>query len=480
MRLPRIPTIVRIAALAMLLVLCSNLALLAFIHMRTHNDRLTPLRQQMVADARALSYVYSSGGEPKLTAAVHDMLSVDGNRMAIGIFDRQWAPQAGNLVLPVDLPADRPGAFLITTIHLKDGQQGEGALIISDLGRRGWLVSGRLFGEQITLQRAIERSLALSLFLSVLFGIVCALILTHFVRRRVAQIGLAVDRFGHGDLALRAPVEGSGDVFDRLAVRINAMLDRIVTLMTELRMLTDSLAHDLRSPVARLRARIEHVMAAGVNADSEAALDGILSEADALMRILTTVLEIGRYEALSSRDQFNWIDAGELLDELADLYGPLIDEAGMSLTVTRNGPLLPIFGHRQLLAQALSNLIDNAITYGGAGGAIALFAEPNEDGQCIGVADRGPGIAPELIGHALSRFGRLDEARQPTGAGLGLTLVQAIAHLHNGKLELGDARPGLRAALRMPMSSGPMRPARLPPARDPKSADLAMDGAAGR
>jgi signal transduction histidine kinase len=452
MRLPRIPTTFRIAALAMLLVLCSNLALLAFIHIRTHNDRLTPLRQQVLADASALSDVYSSGGQDELKSTASDMLSADSSGLAIGIFDRSWNLKAGNILLPVSLRPERATNFEIAPIRLKDGRHGEAGVSVLRLGHRGWLVSGRLFGEQLTLQRAIERSLALALLLSFLFGIICALILAQFVRRRVAQIGQVVDQFGHGDLALRAPMDGSSDVFDRLAGRINGMFDRIGSLMAELRMLTDSLAHDLRSPVSRLRAKVERAMTTSEGGDREAELATVLQEADALMRILTTVLEIGRYESLSSRDQFSWIDPGEFLEEIGDLYGPSIDEAGMALEVIRQGPLLPIFGHRQLLAQAMSNLIDNAMVYGGCGGAITLFAEQKGEGQCIGVADRGPGIPPELIDRALARFGRLDEARGRPGAGLGLTLVQAVAHLHGGRLELASVEPGLRAMLRLPGS----------------------------
>lgn len=455
MRLPPIPTTFRIAALTMVLVLCSNIALLGFIHLSTYNDRLSPLRRQVIADGRALDDVYASGGERKLASAIRDMLAADSTDLTIGLFDPDGHERAGNLRIPASRWIDRGPDFQISSITLADGRQGEAGLVVSRLKGGQLLLSGRLFSEPLTLQRTIEHVLMISLCLSVLFGLMCAIILAHFVRRRVRAISRAVDDFGHRDLALRAPTEGSGDVFDKLAGRINAMLDRIATLMTELRMLTDSLAHDLRSPVGRLRAKVEQALTVDDPDERDAALAGVMADANALTHMLTTVLEIGRYEALASREQFGWADPGELIDELADLYGPVIDEAGLALEISRPGPLLPVFVHRQLLAQAVSNLIENALNHGDSGGAICLFAEQRGESQYIGVADHGPGIAANQIGLALSRFGRLDASRSRQGAGLGLTLVQAIAHLHEGTLELNDNEPGLRAALKLPL--GPAR-----------------------
>lgn len=451
MRLPAIPTTFRIAALAMMLVLCSNLALLGFIHLRTHHDRLSPLQRQAMADSRALGDIYRSSGEAGLAAAVRDMLAADSTELAIGLFDRNGQRQAGDLTVPGRIIADRKPGFQISVVQLVDGRRGEAGLVVSPLDGGGRLVTGRLFNEPLTLQRTIERSLMIAVCLSVLFGLMCAVILAYFVRRRVHAIGRAVDDFGHRDLALRAPTEGSGDEFDKLAGRINAMLDRIATLMTELRMLTDSLAHDLRSPLGRLRVKVERALTVDDPAERDAALVDVMNEANTLTHMLTTVLEIGRYEALASREQFGWADPGELIEELADLYGPVADEAGLRLEAVRKGPLLPVYAHRQLLAQALSNLIENALNYGNAGGEICLFVEQGGECQYVGVADRGPGIAPDMVGLALSRFGRLDASRSRQGAGLGLTLVQAIAHLHGGTLELEDNEPGLRVALKLPI-----------------------------
>jgi signal transduction histidine kinase len=220
--------------------------------------------------------------------------------------------------------------------------------------------------------------------------------------------------------------------------------------MDELRLLTDSLAHDLRSPISRLRARIERALITDDEAQREAMLSGVLDEADALTRMLTTVLEIGRSEAMTARKRFGWVDPVELMSELAEMYEPLAEEAGVGLVLDKRGVPLPLLGHRQLLAQAVSNLIDNALNHGASGGRISLTITETGDMLRLSVADSGPGIARENEAEARRRFGRLDSARSAPGAGLGLALVEAVAHLHDGVLELTDEKPGLCAALVLP------------------------------
>jgi signal transduction histidine kinase len=289
------------------------------------------------------------------------------------------------------------------------------------------------------------------LALSVLFGLVCGLLIARYVATRVGAVAEVADRIRLGDLSQRVPMSGSDDAFDRLARQINAMLDRISTLMEELRLLTDCLAHDLRSPVGRLRARIEAAMRAENEGRRDVLLSGVLQEADSLMRILTTVLEIGRSEAMASRNQFAWIDPSELVVELGEMYEPIAEEAGCALQVKCGPALLPMFGHRQLIAQALTNLLDNALKYAASGGEMILFAEREEGSLRLGVADRGPGIAPADRAAALRQFGRLDASRSKEGAGLGLSLAEAVAHLHQGALALEDNEPGLRVVLVLPL-----------------------------
>ena len=269
--------------------------------------------------------------------------------------------------------------------------------------------------------------------------------------RRIGNIAAVANRISARDLSQRVPLSGAGDSFDRLGLQINAMLDRISALMEELRLLTDSLAHDLRSPATRLRAAAHAAAESSDPAEQEELLGSVVRNADALIRILTTVLEISRSEALTGRKQFAWFDAGELAAELAEMYDPLADERGASLKFDRPGRPVPLFGHRQLLAQAVSNLLENAIRYGSDGGEIDVRVSPGEKQIRIEVADRGPGIPLDRRTEALRRFGRLDSSRSDEGAGLGLALVQSIAHLHDGELQLADNEPGLLTAIKLPV-----------------------------
>jgi signal transduction histidine kinase len=225
--------------------------------------------------------------------------------------------------------------------------------------------------------------------------------------------------------------------------------------MEELRLLTDSLAHDLRSPVSRLRSAAHAAAETGDPKEQEELLGSVIRQSDSLMRILTSVLEISRSEALTGRNQFAWFDAGELSAELTEMYEPLAEEQGAALKFDRPERATPLYGHRQLLAQAISNLLENAIRYGSSGGEIRVCVQPGGSQVRIEVGDRGPGIPEALRGEALRRFGRLDSSRSDEGAGLGLALAAAIAHLHDGHLLLEDNEPGLLTAIVLPVRSAP-------------------------
>jgi signal transduction histidine kinase len=291
----------------------------------------------------------------------------------------------------------------------------------------------------------------LALSLSIAMGIVGGFAVARYVGGRVSRIAAVVDDVRAGDLSRRAEVTGSGDAFDTLSLRINEMLRRIGGLMDELRVLTDSLAHDLRSPIGRLRSRIEQALIEKDEDRREQLLGGVLGEADSVMRMLTTVLEIGRSEAMTGVSQFEEIDPIALIEELAEMYEPLAEDAGVKLATSHPDTLVRFKGHRQLLAQALSNLLDNALNYGGGGGTVVLSAIAVGKDLRLTVADKGAGISADDIPEARKRFGRLDASRSLPGAGLGLTLVEAVTHLHKGRLELEDNQPGLRAALIVPL-----------------------------
>lgn len=446
------PTTLRIALLAGVLGLLSNLAVIGFIYFRTHDEAVVTVHQQVVEQAKVLSDVYRSGGKPALDDAIKDTMTYGDPQTVVALIGPDGGELLGNLETrpPTELP--RQEGYRNTLIRLR-GQTTprEAALVIHRLPTGNWLVSGRVAGEGFAIRDTLERSLLIALLVAGLLGLICGWILAHYVGQRIGEIATVADRISARDLSRRVPLSGAGDAFDRLGEQVNAMLDRITGLMEELRLLTDSLAHDLRSPVSRLRSAAHAAAEADDPVEQEELLESVIRQADSLMRILTAVLEISRSEALTGRKQFSWFDVGELASELAEMYDPLAEEKGAKLEFDRPARPVPLFGHRQLLAQAVSNLIENAIRYGASGGEIRVRVHPGERQIRIDVGDRGPGIPANRRAEARRRFGRLDSSRSDEGAGLGLALAESIAHLHEGKLILEDNAPGLLTSLDLPV-----------------------------
>jgi signal transduction histidine kinase len=445
------PTTIRIALLAGLLALLSNLAVIGFIYARTHDEAVATLHRQVVEQSKVLTDVHRTGGQAALVEAIDDTLSYADPQTAVALLAPDGRELHGNLAEAPSVQSMQEG-YRSAVIRLR-GQPSphQAEIVLTRFPTGQWLVSGRLVGEGLAFRATLERSLLLALVVAGLLGLLCGVVLAHYVARRIGNIAAVANRISARDLSQRVPLSGAGDSFDRLGQQINAMLDRISNLMGELRLLTDSLAHDLRSPVSRLRAAAHAAAETSDPAEQEELLSSVVRNADTLIRILTTVLEISRSEALTGRNQFTWFDAGELAAELAEMYDPLADERGASLRFARPERAVPLFGHRQLLAQALSNLIENAIRYGAEGGEVDVKVEPGEKRIRIAVGDRGPGIPHARREEALRRFGRLDSSRSDEGAGLGLALVQSIAHLHEGELHLDDNRPGLLTTLDIPV-----------------------------
>jgi signal transduction histidine kinase len=267
-----------------------------------------------------------------------------------------------------------------------------------------------------------------------------------------------------GDLSDRLPVGRSGDELDRLASNLNAMLERIEALMVGLKEVSDNIAHDLKTPLTRLRNRAEEALAkSGCEADYRAALERTIEESDGLIRTFNALLMIARAESGQARGNMDDFDAADVAEGIHELYEPLAEDGGMSLRLKAISA--PLHGNRELISQALANLVENAIKYGKPvepkptekGAVISLDAkqiliEARREGDqvLLSVTDRGPGIPEGERKHAMERFVRLDTSRSQPGSGLGLSLASAVATLHGGELRLGDAHPGLVATLVLP------------------------------
>ena len=449
--IPRLTTTLRIAAISALLAFFANAALIGYVRYTTQTSALADMRGRVIEEAQTLREAIMPVPSDQRESAVRQDIAEADRDFIEGLFD------AGGRQLTGNAPNSLSRAFLsgqyyevIALPATAKAPAGEAGLIALKLNSGASLVTGRRFGDALSLAHTLERALILATLFAVFLGSATGLAVAVYVNRRVRGMVRTIDRIGQGNFAMRLAGGHSRDGFDLLTTRINLMLDRIDRLMKELRLLTDSLAHDLRSPIGRLRTKVERAIARPDEQQRSELLGSALLDADALTRQLTTVLEIGRAEAMSGTDRFEEVDPAALIRELADLYEPVADERGTAITIDVEPDIPAILAHRQLLTQALGNLIDNALLHAGNSPSLTLFAQVVPDGVALGVADVGPGIGIEQQAEARRRFGRLDTARSTAGAGLGLSLVEAVAHLHHGHMRLDDNEPGLRASLTLP------------------------------
>lgn len=444
----RLSVTARITLLSIALALASSLVLIAVIWKQTHDEALSAVRRETIEKSDAMAAVYRTGGLSGVLAALGSARAPGDESLLLAIVDARGRRVSGYAPARVGVPL-RDTVFGVADLDATGRTRNAGYA----LHRVGpdWLLVGRSLDLVEATARAIERALGIAVLVSLALGVAAGLVVGRYVARRLDGIAGVIEAAGEGDLSRRVAMAagGDGDAFDRLAARLNAMLAKIERLMAELRVVTDSLAHDLRSPLARLRTKAEQAVMTEPAA-REAALGGLLAETDLVMRMLTMVIEISRSEAVS-RDRFTEVDPAALIAAIAELYEPVVEEAGLRFTVAIDAALPPMRLHRELLSQAIANLLDNALRHGGTGGEVTLRLTRVDGGVGIGVEDRGPGIAEADRAQALKRFGRLDAARTTPGAGLGMALVEAVARLHDGRFDLADNRPGLAARLVLPL-----------------------------
>jgi hypothetical protein len=311
------------------------------------------------------------------------------------------------------------------------------------------LIVGRDVRARAQLWHVLRNGLIWTGFLMVVLGLLGAIVIRSIFRRMVRDISITSRAIAKGDLSRRLPL-GVGEEFDELAVIINDMLDRISRLMDGVRQVSNAIAHDLRTPVTRARARLEDAsLHAQTPEEMRAAIDRATADLDGIVGVFEALLRIAEIEAGSRRAAFAPIDLTQTLWDMDELYRAVAEERGLHLRTIIAAPL-PVFGDRQLVQQAVANLLDNALKFSAPGTVIDLSARLDENVVEILVADQGPGIAPDDRGRATERFFRAESARSTSGSGLGLALVSAVAQLHNGTLQLFDNSPGLRAVISLP------------------------------
>lgn len=418
------------------------------------------MAQTIEAEINGLSEQYAQGGVRRLIQVVDRRVREPGASLYL-VTTFAGEKLAGNIeALPAGSLA-RPG--IIETDYQRVGEGAEQVhkalarvILIPNGGFR--LLVGRDLEERERLRKVMARSLFTSLAYIAAFGVIGGLFVAFRVLRRVDGMNATAQTIMSGDMTGRLPISGTGDEFDRLAQNLNAMIERIGELMNGLREVSDNIAHDLKTPLTRLRNRAEEALrSAKAEPDYRAALERMIEESDQLIRIFNALLMIARAEAGAQRESMTDVDAALIAAGVAELYEPLAEEAGAPLTVDA-APPLPIHANRELVSQAVANLIDNALKYGADGdkaGGVAVSARRVGNDVEIAVADRGPGIAAGDRGRVLDRFVRLEGSRSRPGSGLGLSLASAVARLHGGQLRLEDNEPGLRVVLSFPSPPSP-------------------------
>jgi signal transduction histidine kinase len=349
----------------------------------------------------------------------------------------------------------------------QDAADHRALVLVTELGGGFRLLIGRDLEERRRLFGIVAKAAQWSILIVIVLGLGGGIFVARRVLRRIDAMTGTTQRIMAGDLSGRLPVGRSGDELDRLAVNLNAMLERIEALMVGLKEVSDNIAHDLKTPLTRLRNRAEEALAkSGSEAEYRSALERTIDESDGLIRTFNALLMIARAESGQARGNMDDFDAADVANGIYELYEPLADDDGTSLRV-KTAPTR-IHGNRELISQALANLVENAIKYGkpvpaaqplgadAVAGAKQVLIEARREGDSVllSVTDHGPGIPQADRKHAVERFVRLEASRTQPGSGLGLSLASAVATLHGGELRLGDAYPGLTATLVIPALAG--------------------------
>ncbi|HYB09941.1 MAG TPA: ATP-binding protein [Alphaproteobacteria bacterium] len=411
------------------------------------------------AEVRGLAEQYGAHGLDRLVQVVAERSGPNGEKGAVYLLTGpDLHPLAGNLdAWPetrntvsrdgwINFEIDRSSGGNATTRQIR-------AKVFRIEGGFRLLV-GRDMAERAAFRAVIAKTLTIALGIAMALGVAGALYLSRMLLARVEAVAETSRTIVRGDLAGRVPLQGSGDEFDRLSTSLNEMLDQIEHLMTGMRAVTDSLAHDLRSPLTRLKGRIENALRSQPDGPHyRETLERANADVDAILATFNALLSISQAEAGAARSSMSRVNLGSIAQDAFDLYEPLADEKGLTLKPEIEADTF-IIGHAQLLAQSVANLLDNAIKCTPQGGTITLTVRRGRDRSALVIADTGPGIPASERQHVLERFVRLDASRSSPGSGLGLSLVAAVAQLHRAALRLEDNNPGLRVTLEFEATAG--------------------------
>jgi signal transduction histidine kinase len=440
-------------------------SLLAYFAWNTRRLITEEITQTVNAETSEINEIYGRRGLFGLARAIeYRALRPGANLYLVTTPTGQWI--AGNVgsLAPGVMATQGWSETAYRRIEDTDDRDHRALVRVTELQNGFRLLVGRDLAERRRLFGIVAKAAQWSILIVVVLGLGGGVFVARRVLRRIDAMTGTAQRIMTGDLSERLPVGRSGDELDRLAENLNAMLERIEALMVGLKEVSDNIAHDLKTPLTRLRNRAEEALAkSGSEVEYRAALERTIEESDGLIRTFNALLMIARAESGQARGNMDDFDAVDVANGIHELYEPLAEDDGMSLKVKAEPAAL--HGNRELISQALANLVENAIKYGkpaqAAGAAagtvvsmdsrqILIEARREGDQVLLSVSDHGPGIPEGDRKHAVERFVRLEASRTLPGSGLGLSLAAAVATLHGGELRLGDAHPGLVATLVLP------------------------------
>ncbi|AIJ55671.1 HAMP domain protein [Brucella abortus] len=451
-------TAARLSALYLLLFAVGAVALVFYMTNLSASILAGQTQQALGEEVASIGKSYARGGIPQLVRTI-DYRSRQPGAYLYLVADPTGRILAGNVesVEPGVLNTD--GIIERAFTYRRYGEQApqmehRAIAVVIALPNGMRLLVGRDLGEPERFRDLIRNSLVLALGIMGVGALLIWLFVGRRALKRIDDVSRASQRIMDGDLTGRLPVNGSGDEFDRLSGNLNVMLVRILELNEGLKQVSDNIAHDLKTPLTRLRNRAEEALGGEkVEPEYRAALEDIIGESDQLIRTFNAILMISRLEAGYSSENLDDMPVAPIMRDVAEMYEPVAEDAGVTLTL---GALDDVALHinRELVGQTVSNLVDNAIKYAGGEGrtaTVTLLMEKDAQWVRIVVADNGPGIPADKRDHATERFVRLEESRTQPGSGLGLSLAKAVMKLHGGALRLEDNGPGLRAVLEFPL-----------------------------
>jgi signal transduction histidine kinase len=440
----------RFAALFAVLFLVATIGFALMLWWGTAGTLSRQADETIRADALGLQERWRAGGAVALIDAIGERLAVDIDDHAIYLLTDATGRRLGGNLERWPKVADAPASWSTDVVE-RDGVLVPARIhhVVLDQGYQ--LLVGRDTADREKLRLLLSEALLGSFAVAVAFALVGAAALRRALGDRLRAASLTAGAIAAGDLSRRVPLSSRYDEFDHLGASMNAMLDRIDQLLVGIKGVSDSIAHDLRTPIARARMRLENALLMAPDAEAlRAAMESTVADLDGITRVFQALLRIAEAEAGARRAAFAPFDLAMVLADAAEVYGALAEEHGQRLE-TSWPEKLPMFGDRDMVLQAIANLLDNAVKFTPDGGTIRITAvAPARGRREISVRDQGPGLAPADRARAGERFFRADPSRALPGSGLGLSLVKAVAALHDGELRLEDAAdgtPGLEARL---------------------------------